>query len=656
MQKRLGFVLGCGIAVGTLGVVSVLPANEAAATGLVSFGSCSEVLSHLKEEARERVSPWGLNVGYPGDILEFAEEASAADDTSAGTSDGASSYSTTNVQEAGVDEPDIVKTDGRLIVTATGPTLRIVDVTGSEPSEVGELSLSKGWAESSLFLSGDRALVFVREHSTVHYETFDSYPSWWDSMTTTMHLIDLRDPSNPVIESSLRVDGDYLDARLIGDTVRVVVSSPPTLRFPVIDNAESPDELLEHMRKAVDESSIEDWLPAYNLVTADGPETSGQLVDCDRLNRPTEFGGLSTISVLTLDMDGLSAGDAVGVLTDGDTVYASTDQLYVATPVWGEYNDTPATDTADAAVDMAFAPSHGVRSTGIHAFDIRGDAAAEYLASGEVDGQIIGRYAMSEYDGVLRVATTTEANDASSSESHLITLALRDGELKQLGHVGGLGKGERIYAVRYFGDMGYVVTFREVDPLYVLDLSDPAAPSVDGELKITGYSSYLHGVGDGRLVGVGQEATETGNMIGSQVSLFDVSQRTSPRKLDGHVLEGAWSDAETNPHAFLFWPETGQLVVPVAGMGIVEADSDDAFDAAPESGALVLVVDEDSLTEQGIITHGGPELNPEYHWTTITRSLVIGDSLYTLWNDGLQVNTLDDLDFQSWLPIDDEWY
>jgi uncharacterized secreted protein with C-terminal beta-propeller domain len=640
-----------------LGVISVLPANEAAATGLVPFGSCSEILDHLKKEARDRVTPWGFNTGYGREVLDFGEElAVAADDadTLAGAASDGASHSTTNVQEVGVDEPDIVKTDGRLIVTATGSTLRIVDVTGPEPAEVGQLSLSKDWAESSLFLSGDRALVFVREHSTIHYDTDESYPIW-DPITTTMHLVDLSEPSSPAIMSSLRVDGSYVDARLVGDTARVVISSPPTLRFPVVDYVQQPDEdeLLEQARAVIDESGIEDWLPSYTLVTTGGTETSGQLVDCDRVNQPPSFAGLSTISVLTLDMDELSAGDAVGVLTDGDTVYASSDQLYVATPVWGEPGEAATTaETTDIAVDMPIGPWHSVRSTGIHAFDIRGSEPAEYLASGDLDGQIIGRYAMSEHDGVLRVATTTNANDARTSESHLITFALRDGELTQLGHVGGLGKGERIYAVRYFGDTGYVVTFRQIDPLYVLDLSDPAAPSVDGELKITGYSSYLHGVGEGRLVGVGQEATETGNTVGSQVSLFDVSNRANPQKLDGHVLEGAWSEAESNPHAFLFWPETSQLVVPVSGMGFVDSDRM----AEDNSGALVLTVGDRSLTEQGLVTRGGPALDPDYYWSTIMRSLVIGDSLYTLWNDGLQVNALADLELQSWLPIDSEWW
>ncbi|WP_166346056.1 beta-propeller domain-containing protein [Phytoactinopolyspora limicola] len=659
MRKRLAFVLGCGIAVGTLGVINVLPANEAAATGLISFGTCSEALDHLRGEARERVGPWGLHHWNDAAIaMESDGTEAASDDALSGAAPGGSpSHSTTNVQEVGVDEPDVVKTDGRLIVTTSGSTLRVIDVTGSEPEQLGELSISDDWAETRVLLSGDRALVFAWEHAMI-MDDDASYPAW-DPMRTAIHLVDLSEPTAPVIESSLRVDGNYLDARLIDDTVRVVISSPPTLRFPVMDYARDEDQMRDTMRDTIDESTVEDWLPSYSLTAADGTETGGLLVECDQLNHPGDFAGYSTVSVLTLGFDELSDGSAVGVLTDGDTVYASADLLYVATAKWGDpIEPTTSWGTGDDAVtddetmidiDPMIMPWPQVESTGIHAFDIRGDDPAEYLASGEVDGAIIGRYAMSEHEGVLRVATTTDANDAKTSESHLYTLGRQGRDLVRLGHVGGLGAGERIYAVRYFGDTGYVVTFRQIDPLYVLDLSDPATPTVDGELKITGYSSYLHRVGDDRLVGIGQEATDTGRTVGSQVSLFDVGNPVDPRKLDGHVMENAWSDAEHNPHAFLFWQPTGQLVIPVSGMDLGGRD----LIAAEDSGALVLKLTGDALQEQGVVTRRGP--TEDHYWTTITRSLVIGDSLYTLWDDGLQVNNLDDLEFQSWLPIDTDW-
>lgn len=651
-----------------LGFINLLPVNEAAATGLVSFSGCRDALDHLKNQAEERVGPWGYTA-YPGGGREVVEDAPTAAE-----SDGANAavqprvpHSTTNVQEAGVDEPDVVKTDGRMVVTTQGGTLRVVDVTGAQPREVGQLSITdEDGAEANLLLSDDRALVFVRDYSTAEHDM--AYPGW-EQVSTRMLLVDLSDPANPTVESTLHVDGSYVDARLVDGTVRVVVSSPPKLASPQVDGPQNEDELVERSRAVIEKSTIEDWLPSYTLTTGEH-ETSGQLVSCDRLNRPTGFAGFSVISVLTLGLDELTDGDAVGVVTDGDTVYASSDRLYVATATWAEpaddANPTDGDEPTDigsagggevgsaggADVAVPIAPRPTVLNTAIHAFDTSSDDPARYLASEEVDGSIIGRYAMSEHEGILRVATTTQSEDIDNSESHVVTLAERGNELEQVGHVGGLGKGERIYAVRYFGDTGYVVTFRQVDPLYVLDLSDPAAPSVEGELKITGYSSYLHGIGGDRLLGVGQEATEGGQAVGSQVSLFDVADPADPRKLDGHVSENMWSDVEQNPHAFLYWPQTRQVVVPVYG-----ARMDQQRKLTQETaGVLVLNVDDDSLTEHGLITRGGVlPRDVEYYYSTVMRSMVIGDSLYTLWQDGLQVNDLDDLEFQSWLPLETAW-
>lgn len=677
MWRRIGLLVGGGIAAGAVVLINVVPADEAAASGLVPFDSCADALDHLKDEAAERAGPWGLGGGGAMPLvadgagrdmaLESGDDAAAVAPNETSDAAGSSSHSTTNVQEIGVDEPDIVKTDGRLIVTTTGSTLRVVDVTGDQPREVGELSLTdEEWADSSLFLSGDRALVFVREQSMIAYDRIMPYPGM--EQQTKILQVDLSDPAHPTIESTLTVDGRYIDARLVNGTARVVISSAPRLEFPtpeygIGDNAASdegtapgrrPDEreMTKQNRAVIAESTIEDWLPTYTLETG-GETTSEQLLSCENHHRPPDFAGFSTISVLTLGIadDGLSPGNAVGVLTDGDTVYASTDQLYVATATWGEPDEPVLKDSG--ATDLA-QPWPAIVNTGVHAFDISGDGPARYLASGEVDGSIIGPYAMSEHEGVLRVASTIDSPRAESTESQLVTLQQEGDELVQLGQVGGLGQGEHIYSVRYFGDTGYVVTFRQVDPLYVLDLSDPAEPSVEGELKITGYSSYLHTIDDGRLLGVGQEATEEGRTVGSQVSLFDVSDPTDPQKLDGHVTENAWSDVESNPHAFLYWPETRQLVLPIFSAG---ASVDEAAGAETHA-ALVIGVGDDSLRAQGVIAHAPatepeqPREDDEYYWSYILRSMVIGDSLYTLWNDGLQVNDLDDLDLQSWLPIE----
>ncbi|WP_165367535.1 beta-propeller domain-containing protein [Phytoactinopolyspora endophytica] len=656
----MGILLGCGIAASTLVAVNALPADEAVASGLVSFGSCPDVLDHLKREADERIGPWGLQDTWHGDDVLVLEqettdgEAAAMDGDDSAGADGSrssTSYSTTNVQEGGVDEPDIVKTDGNLVVTTLGSNLRTVDITGDHPEEVGSLKLTDDYADAELLLEGDRAVVFVQGWTPVDAGPAPSETAWERPMTTVL-LVDLSDPADPTVESSLEIDGNHLDARMVDGTIRMVTSSEPGLVFPMgeKDWERDEDELIERNRDIVADSTIEDWLPSYRL-DAGGEESSGQLVGCDALNRPRDFAGFSVISVLTLGFDELIDADGVGVLSSGETVYASADQLYVATANVETAGEFAPMEAIDAPITGPGWPQ--VESTGIHAFDIGGDEPARYLASGEVAGGIIGSYAMSEHDGVLRVATTTRSGDGRKSESQVITLTEQGDDLIQVGQVGGLGKGEDIYAVRYFEDTAYVVTFRQIDPLYVLDLSDPANPSVEGELKITGYSSYLHGVGDGRLVGVGQEATDDGQAVGTQVSLFDVSDPADPRKLDGHVVDGTWSDVESDPHAFLYWPETRQAVVPISGAEMATADG---FTMEP-GGALVVTLEGDAVTAQGMVNHGGGQgaRDEEQLWEPVLRSMVIDDSLYTLWHDGLQVNDLDDLGLQSWTELEPAW-
>ncbi|WP_158564226.1 beta-propeller domain-containing protein [Jiangella anatolica] len=620
--------------------------------GLTSFDACADVLDHLKGEAADRVGPYGLGPG--GDMVAYATDGAAEDSAAlaapqeGGGDDSAARqpHSTTNVQEAGVDEPDVAKTDGRVLVTTADGTLRIVDVTGDAPRELGSLDLAAAvgpdeadqrfapeTVDASVFLAGDRVVALVRQNPMIAYDMAVTYPAGgMPPATTTALLVDISDPAAPAVESRLDVDGSYLDARMVDGTVRLVVSSYPTLEFPM-DEADwnrPEDELTERNQDIVAESTIEDWLPSYTFTQGDADPVSGQLVGCEQLSRPDEFAGFATLSVLTFDPEaGLSTDGTVGVLTDGDTVYASQDRLYVATTRWGDPYATP-----DATSRLMPAPE--TITTGIHAFDITGTVPARYLASGEVEGRIIGRYAMSEHEGVLRVATTLDSwtGTTDTSESRLYTLEEGDGELVQLGQVGGLGKGEQIFAVRYFGDTGYVVTFRQVDPLYVLDLSDPAKPTVTGELKITGYSAYLHDAGDDRLIGVGQEATADGVSVGAQISLFDVADPAAPAKLDGHVVPNAWSQTEWDPQAFLFWADTGQIVVPIEGMN--------------GSSALVVQLGADTVTEQGQVAR--TEASPD-GWTWLRRTLVVGDTLYTVWQDGVQANALDDLAPQGWLAF-----
>jgi uncharacterized secreted protein with C-terminal beta-propeller domain len=276
-----------------------------------------------------------------------------------------------------------------------------------------------------------------------------------------------------------------------------------------------------------------------------------------------------------------------------------------------------------------------------------------------VPGYLINQYAMSDFEGNLRVATTTGqpwGNGRERSQSGVYVLAQRDNSLRQIGRVEGLGKGERIYAVRFLGPVGYVVTFRQTDPLYTVDLHDPTKPRVRGALKIPGYSAYLHPVGSDRLIGIGQDATSEGRVKGTQVSLFDVSDLSDPRRIATYSLTGAHSEAEFDPHAFLYWPPTGLLVVPLQvyrGAGVAPGGDSAVVDKMmPSVGALVLRVSDRSIGEVSFISHPYTDYTNKAYSPGIRRSLVIGDTLWTVSDGGLMANDLFSIARQSWLAYE----
>jgi uncharacterized secreted protein with C-terminal beta-propeller domain len=241
------------------------------------------------------------------------------------------------------------------------------------------------------------------------------------------------------------------------------------------------------------------------------------------------------------------------------------------------------------------------------------------VASGSIPGSLLNQYSLSEHNGVLRAATTV-----GQKSSAVYALRRDSGTLTQIGEVGGLGKGERIYAVRFVGAVGYVVTFRQTDPLYTIDLRDPSKPRIMGELKIPGYSAYLHPVGADRLIGLGQDATDQGRITGTQISLFDVGNLADPRRIAQFKIPKAHSEAEFDPHAFLYWPQTKLLVVPL------------------NNEALLLKVGDGELTELGRLTHQQGQ---------IRRSLVIGQTLWTVSDQGLLATTLDGATKLSWIAL-----
>jgi uncharacterized secreted protein with C-terminal beta-propeller domain len=526
--------------------------------------------------------------------------------------DAAPGYSGTNVQEPGVDEPDVVKTDGKVLVSVVGGRLHVVDVSGTAPQVVGSLDLPPGWGEPQLLLAGTRALVLSPAGSAMMpFEARRVAGLRGPEVTTTqVHVVDLSTPSSPRIVSTVDLQGELVAARMVDGVARVVVRSQPMLRgftMPADDSAESRAAAERNNRDVVASSSVDDWVPSYAVVDGVSGATveAGRLASCADVFRPGEPAGAATVSVTSIDpRDPVPRGTA-SVVGGGELVYASSSNLYVTTSEWSDDGRAPAT-------------------TRVHRFSIAEPSAARYEGSGSVPGRLLNQFSMSESAGVLRVASTVDGGPAPSST--ITTLDVRDGSLPELGHVTGLGDGEQIYAVRFLGDTGYVVTFRRTDPLYVVDLRDPARPTVRGELKIPGYSAYLHPLGDGLLLGVGQDAdAATGRVRGAQVSLFDVSDPASPARLSTAPLGGGWSEVESDHHAFLWWAASGLAAVPVQPDGVV------GFSVSRASG----------VREIGRVTGHG--------WAR--RAVVVGDSLLTVSDAGVassDLATLAPRSFAAW--------
>jgi uncharacterized secreted protein with C-terminal beta-propeller domain len=529
------------------------------------------------------------------------------------------------VQEEGVDEPDIVKTDGRHLYVMAASTLHVFDVRSGEPKLTGSLTL-KGYGHE-LLVSGDRVLALTTYWDDPVLQPqpaqTTSTPYYSSEPATRLFEIDVSDPAGPKLLNTLTMEGYYVSARLRGSVARVVITTPPS-PWTVEEQTEA------EQRRAIRRTRLSTWMPDGVLRDrVRDTRRTRRMVACDDVRKPEAFSGPGMLTLLTVDLArGLEPLDSDSLMTDAQTIYASKRSLFVATERWFD----PAVSDPERQVDTG-------PFTAIHRFAIDDPESAEYRASGEVRGFVLNQFSLSEHDGVLRVATTDQppwrANaEQRESESFVTVLDAQDGVLRQVGQVGGLGRGERIFAVRFLGEKGYVVTFRQVDPLYTLDLSDPQKPTVRGELKILGFSSYLHPIGDDLLLGLGQDANEQGETQGTQLSLFDVSDLGAPKRLHQHSLgESTSSAAEYDHHAFLYWAPTKLTVVPV-----IAYRRDDQFNGAfgfrvePESG----------IAEVGRAEHEGG---------TIVRSLVANGRLLTVSEVGVLASTLDTLAPVAFAPF-----
>jgi uncharacterized secreted protein with C-terminal beta-propeller domain len=543
------------------------------AAALTAFGDCDALTAALRTEAVKEVDAYGLPASFSrndGRVYRFLDAVGRRSALVKAALGAAVPHSGTTLQEADVDEPDSVKTGGSVMVVSTGSaaTLEVLDVTRRRPARLGSLLLHLNRAQ--LLLDGDRVVALGQVYRG-------------GRVVTVVEIVDISDPATPTAVRRFRLDGSLLDGRVLHGRVVVAVSSSPRLRFthPADGSAKEQARALAVNRAVARRATVDDLLPSVSVTPGGGSFRAG----CTSALRPGVASGLQRTSLITLDPAKDRPTQHVTVVGSASTLYASGTALYLATQVAG--------------------------TTDLHGFDVTRPDHLAYLGTGTVPGDLPDQYAMSEQDGYLRVATS------NGGDNRITVLKPTGGALKEVAHVGGLGVGQQLYGVRFLGDLAYVVTFRRLDPLHVVDLSDPTRPVARGELTVPGYSSALYDLGNHLLLGLGQD-------LGSAASVFDTRDSLHPTLVSKLVLLG-YSAAETDHHALLWWPATRNLALPLG-----------------RDTAVLTVSSQGMLRRQGVVRGQGGQ---------VLRTVVVGDLLYSVSERGLTTAPLERLDETTWLPF-----
>jgi len=570
----------------------------------------------LRAHAAAHVSEYGFpnrNPRYHGGALSIPTATDMAAFEAASGASQTSGTSSTNVQEIGVDEPDLIKTGNNRVVSVTDGVLRVQDAATGEVTGTLDLTIYDGYQSAQLLVSGDKALVILAT-APAYSGSYLPYAAAALSGAAPPHAtaLFLTLSGTPKVTGAVRISGSYLDARMVGSSVRLVATSQPqiTLRSAGTTTAQR----LASNKLTIKQAPLSAWLPTFTVT--DGTNSQQKSVPCTDVSHPTDYTGDSVVTVYTLDAAKPAADPLpISVAADGDTVYATATSLYVA-----------------SNPNAVCCPTQAkIQSTELHRFDLTTPGKPTYLGSGKVPGAPLNQYSLSDYKGHLRVATS---NGTASTMS-----VLDDETLKVVGQVGSIGKGEQLYAVRFAGPLAYLVTYHQTDPLAVIDLHNPAAPKVTGSLQVPGYSTYLHDAGDGRVVGVGAATASATNGFGDlQVSLFDVRNTAAPKRTGQVAVTNTLGVTQLDPHAFLYWQPTGLVAVPVQSW------------TGTESGkVLVVKVAGSTLTKVGEIAN--PKGTAHDDGLGIRRTLVVHGTLWTISGSGVRISNADTLTQQQWVAF-----
>jgi uncharacterized secreted protein with C-terminal beta-propeller domain len=589
--------------------------------------------AHFTSEAqlRERLTVlYPYPVMFEGDaVAGTAPPTSARSDspTASGaesTSSPAPDYTGTNVQVAGVDEPDTVKTDGWYIYTVSQGGVTIARAyPPSQLAVVATISLPGQWP-SGLFVSGDRLVVITSAYGAIYAdggmasrEGGVSIMPYYYTPSTGLLVYDIADPANPTLASNISLTGYSVGARMIGYDIFLVATY---------------------------------WMYLYNdnitypSLTIDG--TTRTLAATDIGYFPEAHNSSSLTEVLVVNLTHPQDASLTALLADtGSTLYMSMDSLYLVG--YGGF-------VAETGM--------WVDASTLHRLYIWKDKVA-CAVTGQVRGHVLNQYSLDEWGGHLRVATTewgtfTANGTRLQTANHVFVL---DGSLNLTGSIESLAPGETIQSVRFMGARAYVVTFRQIDPFFVIDLTDPKAPAVLGELKITGFSRYLHPVGTNLILGIGPamsapDANGRTQMLGLKLSLFDVADVAHPAEVSKYVIEGTYvySEVEYDAHALLWVPSRHLLAIPVQ---IYESSATTTDGMSRPwyywQGVYVFTVkDEAGIELVGRLSHQDASDSSVYYGTGyIRRALQIGEYLYTVSDTTIQANDLSTLEFVARLTI-----
>ncbi|HTJ81945.1 MAG TPA: beta-propeller domain-containing protein [Polyangiaceae bacterium] len=664
------WVAGCGDAPKT----GITPPGVHAAV-LQQTSDCSALESNLKHDALVRMNAnidqmieYTQAYGSPWGGVDYAEGDNAAGTSSGsggatgGTGGGAPDHSDTNTQVEGVDEADIVKTDGNHVFLLHGQSLTVLRSWPIQDLAV-ERSLEIEGTPFEMFVDGSRAVVYssvdgagvyaaagVTPPLADYYGGYDPYSYYYPLTKITVLDLDATTAEDEVAEHYL--DGYYVTSRREGDIVRTVVSGGyyetmvqlyPT--FADGDYPESDDEwidALEALRTQnavrIATASLEDFLPDQFTRSPDGV-VSRVATSCGDVLVPTagttEYGATR---VYSLDLaTPTQPVDQKVVFGSAWQIYQNHDRLVLAAGTWqGYFGIGGWEELGSELVSMV--------GTHLHVFDIQNGGGLSYTGSSTVLGSVPDQFAIDEKDGVLSVATTEQLASATewSTKNDLFTLAVSPAGVTPLGSVQDIAPGEQLYSTRFVGDKAYIVTFRQVDPLFVIDLSNPAAPTIQGELTLPGFSEYMHPIDAGHLLTIGYDADPNGAIQGLALQIFDVTNPVDPKLLAKHALAdgGGWSYSEAlyNHKAFTFYD--GMLAIPVSGW--------DDQTGTPHSSLDLFDIDlATGITPMGSVDHT-PYFNPTesgcyYYGYDVRRGIFIDQYLVSVSESAVVASDLGDM-------------